>query len=224
VQKLDRDQRSLLRRRYLGFVFQGFNLLARTTALENVELPLLYRGENKAERRAAAMHALDQVGLVPWRAQSATVRFSLAALALTFFAPPAASDELPTRTDIPADLGGVVLCPDLANAQRMLRNFHVANASGLLDLGVFFEGLEATGCVQESGPLVITSVFERRDIAGGGEGPFMLFAARRPSGEQVIGIIDEAANNRHPRTDLERWLVLHAPDGTLMIEADEMRA
>mgnify|MGYP003295871337 CR=1 FL=1 len=66
VQKLDRDQRSLLRRRYLGFVFQGFNLLARTTALENVELPLLYRGETKAQRRDAAMHALDQVGLVPW--------------------------------------------------------------------------------------------------------------------------------------------------------------
>lgn len=66
VQKLDRDQRSLLRRRYLGFVFQGFNLLARTTALENVELPLVYRGESKAQRRAAAMHALDQVGLVPW--------------------------------------------------------------------------------------------------------------------------------------------------------------
>jgi putative ABC transport system ATP-binding protein len=66
VQKLDRDQRSLLRRRYLGFVFQGFNLLARTTALENVELPLLYRGEKKSVRRDAAVHALDQVGLVPW--------------------------------------------------------------------------------------------------------------------------------------------------------------
>ena len=66
VQKLDRDQRSLLRRRYLGFVFQGFNLLARTTALENVELPLLYRGESKAARRQAAMRALDQVGLGPW--------------------------------------------------------------------------------------------------------------------------------------------------------------
>ena len=66
VQKLDRDQRSLLRRRYLGFVFQGFNLLARTTALENVELPLLYRGEKKAQRREAALRALDQVGLVPW--------------------------------------------------------------------------------------------------------------------------------------------------------------
>ena len=66
VQALDRDQRSLLRRRYLGFVFQGFNLLARTTALENVELPLLYRGENKKGRREAGMRALDQVGLGPW--------------------------------------------------------------------------------------------------------------------------------------------------------------
>ena len=66
VEGLDRDQRSLLRRRYLGFVFQGFNLLARTTALENVELPLLYRGEPRRTRRATAMAALDKVGLADW--------------------------------------------------------------------------------------------------------------------------------------------------------------
>jgi putative ABC transport system ATP-binding protein len=66
VQSMTADQRSLLRRKYLGFVFQGFNLLARTTALENVELPLLYRGEKKAARREAALGALDLVGLVPW--------------------------------------------------------------------------------------------------------------------------------------------------------------
>jgi putative ABC transport system ATP-binding protein len=66
VEKLDRDQRALLRRRYLGFVFQGFNLLARTGALENVELPLLYRGEDKAARREAGMAALDKVGLKNW--------------------------------------------------------------------------------------------------------------------------------------------------------------
>ena len=66
VETLDRDQRALLRRRYLGFVFQGFNLLARTSALENVELPLLYRGEDKAARHAAGMAALDKVGLAPW--------------------------------------------------------------------------------------------------------------------------------------------------------------
>jgi putative ABC transport system ATP-binding protein len=66
VQSLTRDQRSLLRRKYLGFVFQGFNLLARTSAVENVELPLLYRGENKEARREAALRSLDRVGLVPW--------------------------------------------------------------------------------------------------------------------------------------------------------------
>ncbi|PZU47363.1 MAG: macrolide ABC transporter ATP-binding protein [Sphingomonas sp.] len=66
VEQLNRDQRALLRRRYLGFVFQGFNLLARTSALENVELPLLYRGDSKASRREAAMEALEKVGLKEW--------------------------------------------------------------------------------------------------------------------------------------------------------------
>ncbi|MDB5738772.1 MAG: transporter [Sphingomonas bacterium] len=66
VESLGRDQRALLRRRYLGFVFQGFNLLSRTTALENVELPLLYRGERRHARREAALAALDKVGLVDW--------------------------------------------------------------------------------------------------------------------------------------------------------------
>jgi putative ABC transport system ATP-binding protein len=66
VENLDRDQRALLRRNYLGFVFQGFNLLARTSALENVELPLLYRGDAKQARREAAMAALDKVGLKDW--------------------------------------------------------------------------------------------------------------------------------------------------------------
>ena len=66
VEHLDRDQRALLRRRYLGFVFQGFNLLSRTSALENVELPLLYRGEDKRRRHELAMAALDKVGLADW--------------------------------------------------------------------------------------------------------------------------------------------------------------
>jgi len=63
VEKLDADQRSLLRRHALGFIFQGFNLLARTSALENVELPLLYRGLSRRERAAAARAALASVGL-----------------------------------------------------------------------------------------------------------------------------------------------------------------
>jgi putative ABC transport system ATP-binding protein len=66
VEQLDQDQRALLRRRYLGFVFQGFNLLARTSALENVELPLLYRREPPKVRHERAMRALDQVGLADW--------------------------------------------------------------------------------------------------------------------------------------------------------------
>ena len=66
VERFDRDQRARLRRQYLGFVFQGFNLLARTSAQENVELPLLYRGEPAAARQQAAREALAAVGLAGW--------------------------------------------------------------------------------------------------------------------------------------------------------------
>jgi putative ABC transport system ATP-binding protein len=63
VGSLSADQRALLRRNYLGFVFQGFNLLSRTTALENVELPLVYRHVEATERRERARKALLDVGL-----------------------------------------------------------------------------------------------------------------------------------------------------------------
>ena len=66
VSGLSQRQRALLRRNYLGFVFQGYNLLNRTTALENVELPLVYRGLNRTQRKTQAMSALDAVGLVDW--------------------------------------------------------------------------------------------------------------------------------------------------------------
>ncbi|WP_320201494.1 ABC transporter ATP-binding protein [Agrobacterium sp. rho-13.3] len=59
----DNEQLTLLRRHMLGFVFQGFNLLPRTSAVENVELPLIYRGMKAGERRPLAMEALAQVGL-----------------------------------------------------------------------------------------------------------------------------------------------------------------
>ena len=58
-----RNQRALIRRHLLGFVFQGFNLLARTTAAENVELPLIYRGVPATERRQLAARVLARVGL-----------------------------------------------------------------------------------------------------------------------------------------------------------------
>ncbi|MES2474255.1 MAG: ABC transporter ATP-binding protein [Verrucomicrobiota bacterium] len=63
VETLNKDQRSLIRRHALGFIFQGFNLLARTSALENVELPLLYRGYSRKQRHVMARAALAQVGL-----------------------------------------------------------------------------------------------------------------------------------------------------------------
>ena len=70
VENLTNDQRANLRRKYLGFVFQGFNLLPRTTALENVELPLVYRGLSTKERHALAREALDRVGLLEWESHT----------------------------------------------------------------------------------------------------------------------------------------------------------
>ncbi len=72
VFRLTQNQRALLRRNYIGFIFQGFNLLARTTALENVELPLMYRGMKKSEREVIAMEALDKVGLRDWASHTSS--------------------------------------------------------------------------------------------------------------------------------------------------------
>jgi putative ABC transport system ATP-binding protein len=72
VGDLSRNQRALLRRNYIGFVFQGFNLLARTSALENVELPLIYRGIPVAQRHARAREALAAVGLSGWEDHSSS--------------------------------------------------------------------------------------------------------------------------------------------------------
>lgn len=70
VGTLTRQQRALLRRHYLGFVFQGFNLLNRTSALENVELPLVYRGIGSSQRRRRAREALATVGLTGWESHT----------------------------------------------------------------------------------------------------------------------------------------------------------
>jgi putative ABC transport system ATP-binding protein len=70
VSPLTRDQRARLRRYYLGFVFQGYNLLKRTSAIENVELPLIYRHVPAGERHQAARRALASVGLTGWEAHN----------------------------------------------------------------------------------------------------------------------------------------------------------
>jgi putative ABC transport system ATP-binding protein len=66
VATLTKRERALLRRHYIGFVFQGYNLLNRTSALENVELPLYYRGTPARERKVLALKALNAVGLTGW--------------------------------------------------------------------------------------------------------------------------------------------------------------
>ncbi len=63
VSKLSRDQLAAIRNSTIGFVFQGFNLLQRTSALENVELPMLYAGVRAGERRLRAREALARMGL-----------------------------------------------------------------------------------------------------------------------------------------------------------------
>ncbi len=63
ISDLERDALAAVRNRHLGFVFQNFNLLARTSALENVELPLIYAGVAARDRRARALEMLDRVGL-----------------------------------------------------------------------------------------------------------------------------------------------------------------
>jgi putative ABC transport system ATP-binding protein len=70
VSRLTRRQRALLRRHYLGFVFQGYNLLNRTSAKENVELPLIYRGTGAGERHRRALMALKTVGLTGWESHT----------------------------------------------------------------------------------------------------------------------------------------------------------
>lgn len=70
VEMMTQNERALLRRKYFGFIFQGFNLLPRTTALENVELPLLYRGVVREERHRLARQALDRVGLLRWESHT----------------------------------------------------------------------------------------------------------------------------------------------------------
>ena len=136
-------------------------------------------------------------------------------LFLAIAAPSLAEDlPLPEHRDVPEDYSAVI-CPNQASAATMLRDFHQESSYGNLDTPKFMEGLSATGCEQRGGPLEIDNVIDRRTIGNGQDGPFIAFKAHRPDGTAVFGTVDEGGNNRHPRTPLERWTQLHAPDGML---------
>lgn len=141
--------------------------------------------------------------------------FAIATLLLLQSTPPMI--PLPAKTDVPDDLGGVVLCADDATSQRMYREYMIdGNGTTLIDFDAFFAGIKATGCVQSSGPITITRVDQRKKL---NDGSYIRFVGVRPDGSPVYGIINEDANNRHPRTDLERWLYPRAQNGVLTIAA-----
>ncbi|MFD1316601.1 ABC transporter ATP-binding protein [Namhaeicola litoreus] len=66
IEKLDEKKAAMLRNKFLGFVFQSFNLISYKTAVENVSLPLYYKGVNRKDRQKLAMDYLDKVGLADW--------------------------------------------------------------------------------------------------------------------------------------------------------------
>ena len=131
----------------------------------------------------------------------------------------AESLPLPEHRDVPEDYSAVI-CPDEAAAATMLRVYHQESSYGNLETPKFMEGLTATGCEQHGGPLEIDSVIDRRTIGTGQDGPFIAFKAHRPDGTVIFGTVDEGGNNRHPRTPLERWTQLHAPDGFIEAGVD----
>jgi hypothetical protein len=141
-----------------------------------------------------------------------------AAIAVAFGTLPlSANERLPVKTDIPADYGGVAICASEGKALELLRNYHVASTYGSLDSSRYLAGLRATGCGPTDTPLQIVQVIERRNVGNDSDGPFMAFRARTASGAMVTGVVGEGGNNRHARTDFERWLRLHAPDGSVSI-------
>ncbi len=96
VSGLDRDRRATLRNRTIGFVFQSFNLLPRTSALENVELPLLYNGSHLSDRRAAPARAGPARPRSGWAAACTTPRRSCRAASSSASPSPARSSTLPS--------------------------------------------------------------------------------------------------------------------------------
>lgn len=154
---------------------------------------------------------------------------------LLALAPPAVAQDdalpLPEKTDIPAEFS-ITLCPDESAAREMLDLYHVVlppPRNHILDTTSFFDGLAATGCVQNegrpAGVITIEQVLARRDF----ELATMLethiaFRGRGEDGTPVIALVDESWNNRLPRTPLERFLRDFTDEGVLAdMESDPLR-
>jgi hypothetical protein len=145
---------------------------------------------------------------------------ALVAVAM-LIAPSAATaqqEPLPRRTDIPADYS-TVICPNEAQARRMLNEFYVAGDTWF-NGQAFMRGLTATGCQQLSGPLEIRDVLARKRVISTETGIYLLYRATRPSGESVFGVVHEAGNNRHGRTPQEKWLQNYSADGVVTANTD----
>ena len=89
-----------------------------------------------------------------------------------------------------------------------------------IDTSLYFRGLAATGCTQDSpaakSPITIQQVLARRTLAlAPGNETYLVYRGVNAKGVRVVGIVDETGNNRHPRTDFERWLAEFVPDGVL---------
>lgn len=137
VARLSRDQRASLRRHYLGFVFQGYNLLNRTSALENVELPMIYRGTPAGERRRSALKALEAVGLKGWE----------------YHSPNELSGGQQQRVAIAR---AIVTCPDVLMADEPTGNLDTARSREIMELLTSFN--------QEQG-ITIVMVTHESDMA-----------------------------------------------------------
>lgn len=130
---------------------------------------------------------------------------------------------LPLKRDIPANFS-TVICGDERAARVFISDFIAPNQTGTdVNIDRFFEGLSATGCRQESGPLQIQAVLVRKPVVEGQAQRHILYRAKKPSGETVFGVVDELANNTHPRTPFEEWLSLQTQDGMLTANESDRR-
>lgn len=151
------------------------------------------------------------------------------AFAILFAAAQAGGEPLPLKTDIQTDYS-TVICPDESAARAMLDRYYgvqPAPRNHVIDTGLFFEGLAATGCRQDSpdakSVITIREVVARRTLAlAESKETHIVYRGTNASGVELVGIVDETGNNTHPRTDFERWLSEFVPGGVLAYDPATM--